>query len=148
MEWRRGEFTISTDPARLDLALIHGFLKESYWAKHIPLEVVRRSIEHSLPFGLYRIQAQVGFARLITDRATFGYLGDVFVLEPYRGQGLAEWLVRVILAHPELQGFRRWILLTRDAHALYRKCGFTEIAHPERYMELWYPEAYRQGKSD
>ena len=141
-EWRRGEYLITTDPARVDLAVVHGFLAESYWAKGIPLETVRRAVEHSLNFSVYDGARQVGFARVITDYATFAYLGDVFVLESHRGRGLSRWLMEVIVAHPELQGFRRWVLLTRDAHGLYRKVGFKEIAAPERYMELWVPEVY------
>jgi len=143
-EWRRGEYLITTDPARVDLAVVHGFLSESYWAKGIPLETVRRAVEHSLNFSVYDGARQVGFARVITDYATFAYLGDVFVLETHRGRGLSRWLMEVIVAHPELQGFRRWVLLTRDAHGLYRKVGFKPIAAPERYMELWVPEVYQR----
>ena len=143
-EWTRGEFTISTDPGRIDLDVVHEFLTQSYWAEGIPRELVAKSIEHSLCFGLYTGSRQVGFARVITDYATFGYLGDVFVLEEYRGRGLARWLMEVVHAHPELQGFRRWVLLTRDAHALYRRMGYTTLAAPERYMERWAPEVYRR----
>lgn len=142
-EWTRGGFTISTDPARIDLDVVHGFLTASYWAEGIPRVVVARSIEHSLNFGLYHQGRQIGFARVITDRATFAYLGDVFVLEAFRGQGLARWLMDVVHAHPELQGLRRWVLLTRDAHALYRQVGYTPLARPERYMERWAPDVYR-----
>jgi GNAT superfamily N-acetyltransferase len=144
-EWRRGEYLITTDPARVDLAVVHGFLSESYWAKGIPLETVRRAIEHSLNFSVHDGVQQVGFARVITDYATFANLGDVFVLESHRGRGLSRWLMEVVVAHPELQGFRRWVLLTRDAHGLYEKVGFKEIAAPERYMELWTPDVYRRG---
>jgi GNAT superfamily N-acetyltransferase len=132
---KREGFTISTDPARLDRALIHEFLSASYWARGIPRETVERSIAGALCFGLYENGRQVGFARVITDRATFAYLADVFVLESHRGRGLAAWLMETILAHPDLQGLRRWMLLTRDAHPLYRKAGFTDLAHPERVME-------------
>ena len=134
-EWRREEFTITTDRARLDRSLIHEFLSASYWAKGIPRETVDRSIEGALCFGLYDEDRQVGFARVITDRATFAYLADVFVLESHRGRGLAVWLMETILAHPDLQGLRRWMLLTRDAHPLYRKVGYTALARPERVME-------------
>jgi GNAT superfamily N-acetyltransferase len=144
-EWHRGEYTVTTDPARVDLAVVHGYLVNSYWAKGIPLEVVRRAIEHSLNFSIYHGAAQVGFARVITDYATFGYLGDVFVLESHRGRGLSKWVMELIVAHPDLQGFRRWVLLTRDAHGLYRQFGFTAIAAPDRYMERWTPEAYQRG---
>jgi GNAT superfamily N-acetyltransferase len=142
-EWTRGEFTISTDPRRIDLDVVHGFLVTSYWAEGIPRALVERSIEHSLCFGLYHGDRQIGFARVISDRATFGYLGDVFVLDAYRGRGLGRWLMEVVHAHPDLQGFRRWVLLTRDAHALYRQVGYAPLARPERYMEKWEPEAYR-----
>jgi GNAT superfamily N-acetyltransferase len=135
-EWRRGAYTISTDPQRLDLELIHQYLSTStYWATGRPLAVVRRSLEHSLCFGLYRDEAQVGFARVITDYATFAWVADVFVLEAHRGQGLGVWLMEVILAHPDLQGFRRWALSTKDARELYRRFGFAELARPERWME-------------
>ena len=141
-EWRRGEYLISTDKSRLDLTLIHNFLTKSYWAAGIPLEVVRRSIEHSLSFGLYIEDQQIGYARVITDYATFAYLGDVFILEPFRGQGLSKWLMEVVVTHPGLQGFRRWILLTQDAHGLYKKVGFIEVKTPERYMERFFPGVY------
>jgi GNAT superfamily N-acetyltransferase len=141
-EWRRDGFIISTDPARIDLDVVHGFLTGSYWAEGIPPEVVRRSIEHSLCFGLYQDRRQIGFARVITDRATFAYLGDVFVLEAFRGRGLARWLLEVVQSHPELQGLRRWVLLTRDAHALYRQAGWSSLAAPDRYMERWFKDVY------
>ncbi|HEY1434085.1 MAG TPA: GNAT family N-acetyltransferase [Thermoanaerobaculia bacterium] len=137
MEWTRGAFSISTDPERLDRERIHRFLSTSYWAADIPRAIVDRSIENSMPFGLYEGAVQVGFARVITDRATFGYLADVFVLESHRGQGLALWLMQTILAHPELEGLRRWALFTRDAHPLYRKVGFKDIENdPPRCMEM------------
>jgi len=145
-EWSRDGFIISTDPARIDLDVVHGFLAASYWAEGIPREVVRRSIEHSLCFGLYQEGRQIGFARVITDRATFAYLGDVFVLEAFRGRGLARWLLEVVQAHPELQGLRRWVLLTRDAHALYRLAGWSSLATPDRYMERWFKDVYRRGE--
>jgi GNAT superfamily N-acetyltransferase len=145
-EWRRGEYLITTNPERVDVAVVHGFLAASYWAKEIPLEIFERSIEHSLNFSLYQGESQVGFARVITDYATFGYLGDVFVLESHRGRGLSKWLMEVVITHPELQGFRRWVLLTRDAHGLYEQFGFKPIAAPERYMERWVPEVYRRDR--
>jgi GNAT superfamily N-acetyltransferase len=135
-EWRRGEFIISTDRARLDVGAIHDYLSnKSYWAKGRSVETVRRSIENSLAFGLYTGAQQIGFARVITDYATFAWLADVFVLEQFRGQGLGKWLVDVILSHPQLQGFRRWVLATKDAHELYRPFGFAELSRPERWME-------------
>jgi GNAT superfamily N-acetyltransferase len=143
LEQRREEFVVSSDAARLDLEVIHGFLTSCYWAKGIPREVVARSIEHSLCFGVYDGGgAQVGFARVISDFATVAYLGDVFVLETHRGRGLSKFLMESITQHPELQGLRRWILLTRDAHELYAQFGFTPIARPANYMELHNPDVY------
>jgi GNAT superfamily N-acetyltransferase len=141
---RKGEFTISTDPDRLDLEVIHRFLTESYWAKGISREVVKRSIENSLCFGIYR-EKQIGFARVISDFATFAYLGDVFILEDYRGRGLSKWLMERIVSHPALQGLRRWTLLTRDAHRLYAQFGFTPLKSPERYMERHDPNVYSRN---
>jgi GNAT superfamily N-acetyltransferase len=140
--WARNEFEISTDPTRLDLSMVHEFLTNSYWAKGIPLETVRRSVENSLSFGIYHDHRQVGFARVVTDRATYAYLADVFVLEPYRGRGLSKWLMECTTAHPDLQGLRRWMLATGDAHGLYRQYGFTELKAPERWMELHFPDIY------
>jgi len=136
VEWTREPYVISTDAARLDREAIHRFLASSYWAPGIPREIVERSIDHSMPFGLYAGARQVGFARVITDRATFAYVGDVFVLEDHRGKGLAQWMMEVILAHPDLQGLRRWMLLTRDAHALYRRVGFGPVEDASRSMEI------------
>ena len=135
-EWRRGEYRISTDQRRLDIEVIHGFLStSSYWAVGRPLETVKRSIEHSLAFGVYKDKSQVGFARVITDYATFAWLADVFVLDAFRGQGLGKWLIEVITSHSDLQGLRRWVLATKDAHELYRRVGFTELEDPKRWME-------------
>jgi len=156
-ESRRGEFLISTSPRRLDLDVIHGFLTNCYWAKGIPREVVARSIQHSLCFGIYHEvgeespllakparsgSPQVGFARVTSDFATIAYLGDVFVLDAYRGRGLSKWMMECIVRHPQLQGLRRWILLTRDAHGLYSKFGFTPLRAPDRYMELHRSDIY------
>jgi len=140
--WSHGDYEISTDPARIDLAVVYEFLTNSYWARGIPLEMVQRSIENSLCFGIYHGRRQIGFARVITDRATFAYLGDVFVLEPWRGRGLSKWMMQCIMGHPELQGLRRWMLATQDAHGLYRKYGFTSIKTSERWMEIHDPEVY------
>ena len=142
----RGAYSISTDPALLDRPLIHGFLSRSYWAGDIPRETVDRSIENALCFGVYEGTSQVGFARVITDRATFAYLADVFVLESHRGRGLAVWLMEAIRSHPDLQGLRRWILMTRDAHGLYEKSGFRTIEDPRRCMEIVDRDVYtRRG---
>jgi GNAT superfamily N-acetyltransferase len=135
-EWHRGEYTISDDRARLDIKVIQKFLStESYWATGRSLEKVQRSIDNSLSFGVYRGEEQIGFARVVTDYATFAWLADVFVLDESRGRGLAKWLVEVIISHPRLQGFRRWVLATKDAHDLYRRYGFRELHRPERWME-------------
>jgi len=142
----RGAYSISTDPALLDRPLIHALLSGSYWAGGIPRETVDRSIEGALCFGVYEGASQVGFARVITDRATFAYLADVFVLESHRGQGLAVWLMEAIRSHPDLQGLRRWILMTRDAHGLYEKSGFRTIQDPSRCMEIVDRDVYtRRG---
>jgi GNAT superfamily N-acetyltransferase len=135
-EWQRDEYTISTDPARIDLAAVHQYLTRSYWATGIPIELVARSIAGSLAFGIYHGTRQVGFARAITDRTTFAYLADVYVLEEYRRRGLSKWLMEVILAHPELQGLRRFLLATRDAHGLYAQYGFKPLKRPEAMMEV------------
>ncbi|HXG85972.1 MAG TPA: GNAT family N-acetyltransferase [Pyrinomonadaceae bacterium] len=142
-EWRNGEFTISTDRNRLQTGAIHKFLsEESYWATERTLEQTTRAIKNSLPFGVYKGENLVGFARVVTDYATFAYLGDVFILEAFRGKGLSKWLMETIINHPDLQGFRRWILATRDAPALYEKFGFTALEFPDRWMEKAAPNAY------
>jgi len=140
--WSNGDFEISTDATRIDVASVHGFLAESYWAHGIPRHTVEQSIRNSLCFGIYRGQQQVGFARVITDCATFAYLADVFVLPEFRGRGLSKWMMECIFAHPDLQGLRRWSLVTRDAHALYQKFGFRELATPDRWMEKHHPDIY------
>jgi GNAT superfamily N-acetyltransferase len=142
-EYRNGKFTVSTDRTRLDLDVVHGYLKDCYWAQGIPREVFVRSIKNSLCFGLYASNGQIGFARVITDFATYAYLGDVFVLDAFRGLGLAEWLMDCILRDPRLQGLRRWSLVTRDAHGLYSRFGFTPLAAPERWMEIHNPNVYK-----
>jgi GNAT superfamily N-acetyltransferase len=143
LEQRRGEFLLSTDPARLDVGLIHSFLTDCYWAKGIPLEIVARSIENSLCFGIYGNDQQVGFARVISDFSTYAYVGDVFILEPFRGHGLGKWIMQAIMQHPRLQGLRRWSLVTRDGHGLYAQLGFTHLESPDRYMEIHNPDVYR-----
>jgi GNAT superfamily N-acetyltransferase len=147
-EWTRGDFTISTDPRRLDLDAIHRFLVRSYWAEGIPRDVMERSIANSLPFGLYERSEQVGFARVATDWAVFAMLMDVYVLERCRGQGLGVWLVEVATSLPELGGLRCFMLRTADAHELYRRFGFSEPERPDLIMERLdpAPEVYRRGR--
>jgi len=142
-ELQNGEFTISTDRNRLQIEAIHQFLsEESYWANNRTREQTETAIKNSLPFGVYKGENQIGFARVVTDYATFAYLGDVYILETFRGQGLSKWLMETIVNHPELQGFRRWVLATKDAHTLYEKFGFHALVHPERWMEKPAPNAY------
>jgi GNAT superfamily N-acetyltransferase len=145
METRRGNFLISTDQDRLDIDAIHAYLSRSYWAEGIPVETVAKSIRESLSFGLFDTNTQVGFARVITDKATFAYLCDVYVLETHQGQGLGTWLMETVCSHPDLQGLRRFVLVTRDAHGLYEKFGFTQLEAPERYMEIARPKIYKSS---
>lgn len=145
--WSREGFEISDDPSRLDAGAVHAFLSTSYWARGISRERVERSIAGSLCFGLYRDGAQIGFARAVSDRATFAWLADVYVLAPFRGQGLGRWLVETVLSHPELAGLRRWQLVTRDAQTLYRPLGFVEVLHPHMHLERLVPEAWRAGSA-
>jgi len=143
-EVRENELLISDDRALLDRALIHAFLSErSYWAKGVPRAVVDRSIDHSLCFGLYESGRQVGFARVVTDRTTFAWLADVFIVEEKRGRGWSKRLVAALLAHPDLQGLRRFMLGTRDAHGLYAQSGFHALEHAERFMEIHRPNVYK-----
>jgi len=145
MEWTKDDFSVSTDKGKLDIAFIHAFLSRSYWAENIPLEVIERSVTGSLCFGVYHQNKQVGFARVITDEATFAYLCDVFIDEAYRGKGLSKWLMETIIAYPGLQGLRRFMLATKDAHGLYRQFGFTELTFPERWMHKHRPNAYKNS---
>ncbi len=135
MEYKRDPFLISDDPARLDFEAICDFLSRAYWADKRPREVIGKSLQFSLNFGVYDGNRQIGFARVITDRATFAYLCDVFVHEDYRGKALGKWMMECILAHPELQGLRRWSLATHDAHGMYKQFGFTELSDPSKWME-------------
>lgn len=138
-------FLLSTDKSKLDIASIHDYLSNrSYWAKGVPFDVVKKAAENSVCFGIYESSRQIGFARVITDTATIGYIGDVFILEDYRGKGLSKWLMECIMKHPELQGLRRWILLTKDAHGLYKKYGFKEPEDFSVYMELKNPNVYKK----
>jgi GNAT superfamily N-acetyltransferase len=150
--WTRGDYLISTDPADLDLRAAHTFIASTYWAKEIPFETFEKSIKNSLVFGIYRVvngeRTQVGFARVISDFATFAYLGDVFVAESERGKGLSKWLMKCILSHPELQGLRRFCLVTRDAHALYMRYGFLPTETPENWLELMRKNPYIRATLD
>lgn len=144
MEWRNNEFIISTDKNKLQPEIIHHYLcNESYWAGGIPLAVVKKSIQHSLCFGIYNQADQIGFARVISDFATYAYLGDVFILEQFRGRGLSKWLMKIIMSHPELQGLRRFVLATKDAHGLYAQFGFEVYGDPERLMAVHNPDVYK-----
>ena len=143
MEVTRDEFLISTDRSRLDSDAIQRFLEqESYWARERTPEQTKTAIENSMCYGVYNADIQIGFARVVSDRATFAYLGDVYIIPEYRGRGLSKWLMEVIVSDPDLQGLRRWVLATRDAHSLYEKFGFHELVHPDRWMERPAPNAY------
>ncbi len=143
---RRGEFLLSSESARIDRLAVHRFLSgQSYWAAGVPREIVDRAIDHSLCVGVYKDDAQVAFARAVTDRSTFAYIADVFVLPAYRGDGLAKWMMDAMLRHPQLQGLRRWLLATRDAHGLYARFGFAPLANPTRLMERHDPDIYSRG---
>lgn len=143
MDWKKDGFTISTDRDRLDIGAVQDYLaKESYWARERTEQQTVTAVRNSLCFGVYEGKTQIGFARVVTDFSTFAYLGDVFILPSHQGSGLGKWLMEVIIGHPDLQGFRRWVLATRDAHKLYDKYGFTELKHPERWMEKAAPNAY------
>lgn len=143
-ERRQGEFEITTDVSRVDVDAVHAYLTRSYWAEGIPKSVVAKSIETSLCFSLFEAARQIGFARVVTDCATFAYLCDVYVLEEYRGRGLGKWLMRALLTHPDLQGLRRFMLVTRDAHGLYEPLGFRSPEDPTRYMEFVKRDVYRK----
>jgi GNAT superfamily N-acetyltransferase len=138
------DYEISTDPDRLDIEVIHRFLAEdSYWSRGIPRSIVVRAIANSLCFGVYHRDGQVGFARIVTDRSTFALLADVFILEPHRGKGLSKWLMHCVVEHRDLQGLRRLLLLTSDAHGLYSQFGFEPLGNPSRFMEVLRPDVYR-----
>ncbi|MBD2181228.1 GNAT family N-acetyltransferase [Planktothrix sp. FACHB-1355] len=141
----QNRFSINTDKSKLDLDVIHNFLRNSYWAKNIPLSVVQKCIDNSFCFGVYEGDKQVGFARVITDYASFAYFSDVFILEEYRGFGLGKWLIETIMAEAELQGLRRWLLATKDAHWLYGQFGFEELKTPEWFMEIFRGDVYKDA---
>ena len=145
MDINKDNFIISTDKSKLNISYIHEFLTHSYWAENIPLEIVKRSIAGSICFGVYDGLQQVGFARVVTDNATFGYLADVFIDEKYRGKGLSKWLMETIMTHPGLQGFRSWQLATRDAHGLYTQFGFKPLDKPELIMRKVDPDVYKKN---
>jgi GNAT superfamily N-acetyltransferase len=145
LERTLGEFTLSTDRTRLDLDVIHGFLSGCYWSPGIPRAVVERAVAGSLCFGVYAGRRQVGFCRVITDAATFAYLADVFVVPEYRGRGLSKWMMQCVREHPDLQGLRRFLLGTRDAHGLYRQFGFAAPRDPSIWMEIHDPHVYARG---
>lgn len=145
VEEAKNNFTISTDKTKLDIDAIHQYIGgESYWAHGIPLDVLKKSIENSMCFGIYDGSKQIGFARVITDCSTFAYLADVYVLEAYRGKGLSKWLMEFIMNHPYLQGLRRYMLATKDAHGLYLQYGFRPLANPENIMEIRNADIYKQ----
>lgn len=142
--YTQNNYTISSDSSRLDIAFIHGYLSRSYWAEEIPEEIVKKSIEHSLCFGVYKDDLQVGFARVISDYSTFAYLADVFIIEEERGKGLSKWLMECIMKHEQLQGLRNFCLLTRDAHTLYEKFGFKNLEKPQNFMAVKADNFYKK----
>lgn len=146
-ERQNGEYRITTDPSPIDLQAVHAYLAGAYWSEEIPQDIVARAIESSLCFSLLDGDRQIGFARVVTDRATFAYLCDVYVLEEYRGKGLGKWLIGEVMSHPDLQGLRRFILLTRDAHGLYSQFGFTPLGNPDSYMEIARPGIYKKVRN-
>ena len=141
-ERRRETFRITTDVEAMDLDAIHAYLVRSYWSEGIPKPLLRKAMAGSLCFGLFDGQGQIGFARVVTDRATYAYLCDVYVLEAYQGRGLGTWFMRELVGHPDLQGLRRFGLVTRDAHRLYEKCGFSALVNPAGHMEIVRPGLY------
>ncbi len=146
--WARVGYEISTEPARLDMDFVHRELGRSYWSPGISREVVERAAANSMVFGVYRAGGgQVGFARLVTDHATFAYLCDVFIIEAERGKGLGKWLNECVVSHPALKGLRRWVLATRDAQGLYRQAGWVPLKAPEMFMERHFPAAYQAEKT-
>jgi GNAT superfamily N-acetyltransferase len=144
VEQIKNGYLISTDKSKLQTDVIYQYLsKESYWAANIPLETIKRCINGSICFGIYINEKQIGFARVVSDTGSFAYLADVFILNEHRGKGLSKWMMKVILAHPDLQGLRRWLLATKDAHSLYAQFGFTALDNPDRFMQIHNPDVYR-----
>jgi N-acetylglutamate synthase-like GNAT family acetyltransferase len=144
MTEEKDQYTITTDKEKFDVDLIHSFLTNSYWAEGISREIIRRSIDGALCFGVFENNKQIGFARMITDKATFAYLADVFIIEEYRGRGLSKWLMQIVISHPDLQGLRRMMLATRDAHELYKKFGFIRLNNVDRWMHIHDPDVYKR----
>lgn len=140
MEFKRDLFVLSDDASKLNIDAICKFLSRAYWADKRPRDVIQKSIKHSLTFGVYHGEKQIGFARVVTDRAVFAYLCDVFIDEDYRGHALGKWMLECILSHPELQGLKRWCLVTKDAHGFYKQFGFTELNDPTKWMEILNPD--------
>lgn len=139
------EYKINSDNSLMDIDAIHSYLSRSYWAENVPRDIVKKAIRNSLCFGVFHNTVQVGFARLITDSATFAYLADVYILEEHRGKGLSKKLMKEVINHPELQGLRRMVLATADAHTLYEKFGFKPLGEPQKFMELWTPNIYKMA---
>lgn len=144
----RGEFSVSSEHERVDFDAVHAFLTTVYWSEGISRELLAKAIANSIPFSLYHGDRQIGFARVVTDRATYAYLADVYVLEEYRGRGLGTWMMEVVMSHPDLQGLRRFELSTRDAHRLYARVGFGPLLFPERHMEINRPGLYKRQMED
>ena len=143
---RDDDFTLTTDPARIDIDLVYRYIAgESYWSRGIPRDRLERAIRNSLCFGIYQGAGQVGFARVVTDRATFAWLGDVFILDEFRGRGLGKWMIASIARHPDLDGLRRWFLATRDAHGLYEQFGWRPLEDPGKFMEIFRPYVIDAG---
>ncbi len=140
----RQDYELSSDKSLMDINAIHCYLSRSYWSENVPYDIVKKAIENSLCFGVFYKKSQIGFARLITDSATFAYLADVYILEEHRGKGLSKKLMATIINHPQLQGLRRMVLATHDAHTLYEKFGFKQLTKPETFMELWQPDIYKE----
>ena len=148
MEWTHSSGVVCTDnPARLDFDVVHGYLTQSYWSSGISRQLVEQAAAGSMPFGLFEGETQIGYARVITDSTTFAYLADVCILDTIKSQGLGTWFMRQILDHPDLQGLRRWLLTTQDAHTFYERLGFVKNPFPERFMVIDRPNLYRQSEA-
>lgn len=145
MEWKKENYSISTNKKKIDVDYVYQFLKQSYWAENIPLKIVRKAIQNSICFGLYHQNKQVGFARVITDKSTFAYLADVFIDPAYRGKGLSKWMMEIIVNYRHLKGLRRFMLATKDAHGLYEQFGFSLMPDTGRWMHIHDPDLYRKS---